>query len=57
MCFMVFKDQYKVNSNFEDDEFMIGYEKLLKDINKLDENNTSLKKTAFELQKKLDEIK
>ena len=57
MCFMDFEDQDDVNSNFDDDEFMLEYEELLKDINKLDEKNTSLKKKVFELQKELDEIK
>ena len=51
MCFMALEDQDEVNSNFDDDEFMIEYEELLKDINKLDEKNTSLK------NKELDEIK
>ena len=37
MCFMAFKDQDKINYNFDDDEYMIEYKKLLKDINKLDE--------------------
>ena len=44
-----------MNSN--DNKFMIEYEELLKDINKLDKKNTSLKKKVFELQKELDEIK
>ena len=57
MCFMAFKDQDEVNSNFDDDEFMIEYVEFLKDINKLDEKNTSLKKKVFELYKELDEIK
>ena len=57
ICFMTFENQDEVNSNFDDDEFMIEYEELLKDINKLHENNTSLKKKVFELQKKLNEIK
>ena len=35
---------------------MIEYEELFKDINKLDENNTSLNKKVFELQKLLNEI-
>ena len=44
MCFIALEDQDKVNSNFDDNEkFMIEYEELLKDINKLDEKNTSLK--------------
>ena len=48
MCFMVLEDQDEVNSNFDnDEEFMIEYEKLFKDINKLDEKNTSLKKKVF----------
>ena len=51
MCFMALKDPDEVNSNFDNDE------ELLKDINKLDEKNTSLKKKVFELQKELDEIK
>ena len=57
MCFIAFEDQDKVNSNFDDGEFMIEYEELFKDINKLDEKNTSLKKEVLELQKELDEIK
>ena len=57
MCFMAFKDQDEVNSNFDDDEFIIEYEELFKDINKLDEKNTSIKKKVFELQKELVEIK
>ena len=58
MCFMALEDQDEVNSNFDnDEEFMIEYEELLKDINKLDEKNTSLKKKVFELSKELDEIK
>ena len=58
MCFMALKDQVEVNSNFDnDEEFMIEYEELLKDINKLDEKNTSLKMKIFELKKELDEIK
>ena len=36
---------------------MIKYEELLKDSNKLDEKNTSLKKKVFELQREIDEIK
>ena len=51
MCFMALEDQDEVNSNFDNDE------ELLKDINKLDEKNTSLKKKVFKLQKELDEIK
>ena len=57
MCFMAFEDQDEVNSNFDDDEFIIEYEELLKDINKLDEKNTSLKRKVLDLQKELDEIK
>ena len=57
MCFMDFRDQDEVNSNFDDDEFIIKYEEFLKNISKLDDNNTSLKKKVFELQKELDEIK
>ena len=57
MCFMDFENQDEVNSNFDDDEFIIEYEELLKDINKLDGKNTSLKKKVFELQKELYEIK
>ena len=36
---------------------MIEYDELFKDINKLNEKSTSLKKKVFELQKELDEIK
>ena len=55
---MALEDQDKVNSNFgKDEEFMIEYEELLKNINKFDEKNTSLKKKIFKLKKKLDEIK
>ena len=58
MCFMALEDQDKVNSNFDnDEEFMIEYKELFKDIKKLDEKNTSLKKKVFELQKELNEIK
>ena len=57
MCFMELEDQDEVNSNFDDDEFMIEYDELLKYINKLDEKNTSLKKKVFELQKEIYEIK
>ena len=57
MCFMAFEDQDEINSNFDDDEFMIEYEELLKDINKLEGKNNSLKKKVFELKKELDEIK
>ena len=52
MCFMALEDQDKVNSNFDkDEEFMIEYEELLKNINKFDEKNTSLKKKIFKLKK------
>ena len=54
---MAFEDQGEVNSNFDDYEFIIQYEELLKDINKLDEKNTSLKNKVFEIKKELDEIK
>ena len=47
MCFMDFENQDEVNSNFDDDEFIFEYEKLIKDINKLNEKNTSLKKNIF----------
>ena len=57
MCFIDFEDQDEVKSDFEDDEFMIKYKELLKDINTLNENNISLKKKVFELQNELDEIK
>ena len=58
MYFMALEDQDAVNSNFDnDEEFMIEYEELLKDINKLDEKNTLLKKKVFELKKERDEIK
>ena len=57
MCFMALKVQDEVISNFDNDEFVIEYEEFLKDINKLDEKNTSRKKKVFELKKKLDEIK
>ena len=57
MCFIALEDQDEVNSNFDDDGFMIEYEEFLKDINKLDEKKTSLKKKVFEFQKELDEIK
>ena len=57
MCLMAFEGQDEVNSNYDDDEFIIEYEEFLKDINKLDEKNTSLNRKVFELQKELDEIK
>ena len=57
MCFIAFENQDEVNSNFDDDEFIIEYEEFLKDINKLDEKNTFLKKKVFELKKEPNEIK
>ena len=57
MCFMALEDQDEINSNFDDNEFMIEYEELIKGINKLDEKNISPKKKVFELQKELNEIK
>ena len=58
MCFMDFEDQDEVNSNFDDDdEVMFEYDELLRDIYKLDKNNTSIKKKVFELKKELDQIK
>ena len=53
MCFMALEVQDEVISNFDNDEFVIEYEEFLKDINKLDEKNTSLKKKVFELKKNL----
>ena len=53
MCFMAFEDQDEVNSNFDDDEFIVEYEELLKDINKHDENNTSLKNKVLSFKKNL----
>ena len=44
---MAFENQDKVNSDFDDDGFIFEYEELLKDINKLNEKNTSLKKKSF----------
>ena len=57
MCFMALEDQDEINSNFDDNEFMIEYEELIKGTNKLDEKNTSPKKKVFELQKELNEIR
>ena len=54
MCFMAFENQDEVNFNFDDDEFIFEFGELLKDINKLDEKNASLKNKVFELQKELD---
>ena len=51
MCFMALKDQDEVNSNFDDDEFMIEYDELHKDINKLDEKNTSLLRLCRDILK------
>ena len=48
MCFMALEDKDEINSNFDnDEEFMIEYEKWIKDINKLDEKSTSHKKNVF----------
>ena len=59
MCFMAFEDQDKVSSDsdFDDDEVSFEYDELLIALYKFGENNTSLKKKIFELQKELDEIK
>ena len=59
MCFMVFEDQDKVSSDSDsdDDEVSFEYDELLIALYKFGENNTSLKKKIFELQKDLDEIK
>ena len=57
MCFMAFEDQDKVSSDFDDDEVSFEYDELLIALCKFGENNTSLKKKIFELQKELDEIK
>ena len=35
MCFMTFEDKDEVSSDFDDDEFIIEYKELLKDISKL----------------------
>ena len=59
MCFMAFEDQDKVSfdSDSNDDEVSFEYDELLIALYKFGENNTSLKKKIFELQKELDEIK
>ena len=59
MCFMAFEDQDKASSdsNSDDDEVSFEYDELLIALYKFGENNTSLKKKIFELQKELDEIK
>ena len=59
MCFMAFEDQDKVisDSDSNDDEVSFEYDELLIALYKFSENNTSLKKKIFELQKELDEIK
>ena len=59
MCFMAFEDQDKVSSDSDsdDDEVSFEYGELLIALYKFGENNTSLKKKIFELQKELDEIK
>ena len=59
MCFMAFEDQDKVSSDSDsdDDEVSFEYDELLIALYKFGENNTSLKKKIFELQKELDEIK
>ena len=56
ICFMAFEDQDKVNSD-SDDYISFEYDELLIALYKFDENNTSLKKKVFKLQKELDEIK
>ena len=59
MCFMAFEDQDKVSSDSDsdDDEVSFEYDELLIALYKFGENNTSLKKKIFELQKEHDEIK
>ena len=57
MCFMAFEDQDKVSSDSNDDDDEVSFEQLLLALYKFGENNTSLKKKIFELQKELDEIK
>ena len=60
MCFMDFEDQNKVNSDYDydyDDDISFEYDEFLIALYKFDENNTSLKKKVFKLQKELDEIK
>ena len=55
MCFMAFEDQDKVSSDSDsdDDEVSFEYDELLIALYKFGENNTSLKKKIFELQKDL----
>ena len=60
MCFMAFENQDKVSSDSDsDDDEVISfeYDELFIALDMLGENNTSLKKIIFELQKELDEIK
>ena len=59
MCFMAFEDQDKVNSDSDSDDVEVSfeYDELLIPLYKFGENNTSLKKKIFELQKELDKIK
>ena len=58
ICFMAFQDQDKVNFDFDFDyEISFEYDEFLIAFYKFDENNTSLEKKVFELQKELDEIK
>ena len=60
MCFMAFEDQDKVSSYSDSDDDEVStfeYDELLIALYKFGENNTSLKKKIFELQKELDEIK
>ena len=59
ICFMAFEDQDKVSfdSDSDNDEVSFEYDELLIALYKFGENNTSLKKKIFELQKELDEIK
>ena len=56
---MAFEDQDKVSSDSDsdDDKVSFEYDELLIALYKFGENNTSLKKQIFELQKELDEIK
>ena len=53
MCFMAFEDQDEVSSDSDsdDDEVSFEYDELLIALYKFGENNTSLKKKIFELQK------
>ena len=57
MCFMAFEDQDKVSSDSDDDEVSFEYDEFLIALYMFGENNTSLKKKIFDLQKELDEIK